>query len=179
MKKEMRDKLLDVIHVMTDKTVRKSLDQTGYMIDWDAVLRSIKGVAEWNPSKDLVKPLVKPKPSRFDAPVLKDAPKPVTEIRDMLNTLIRDVTESEARAVTGFRLNRVLAIVEQIVMMLENLAKPGWRPTIFPTIQPLKCTPIFPTIQPVVPSPYPPGGGIVYQAANEQEPSSQADGSAE
>jgi hypothetical protein len=155
---DLYERLLDIIHMMTDKTSRRMLADQALYIDWEEVARTMNGVG-WGSLPSVIKPVETKPVSRFDgllpvmrsidevAPVLKDAPKPLAEVRDELNQLIKENAEGHIMVNATAR---ILGILEQILMKLENV------PT-FKTIPGMAPFPVMPTYPAIVtPPPFAP-----------------------
>lgn len=139
---QMRERLIDMIHMVTDKHFRTLIEGQGIRIDWDEVARSMKD--ENIPSEKFLKPVQTVKVSRFDispssildidavAPVIHpaplDAPKTISAVREDINALIRDVAQDADRypraAVGRVVFNRLMGIVEQLAMNIEKVSTP-------------------------------------------------------
>jgi len=161
----IRERLLDAVHIMTDPNLRKTLTAQALYIDWDEVAASMKSSSR--PKETFLKPIPPANPvSRFSGPlrttpfqhiaeadaarladvdkvapvVLRDAPQPLTQIREDVNRLIRESANQSMTTSEAF--SRLVGIVEQIVMRLENVPTFNWT---IPSIAPF----------PMVPSGYP------------------------
>lgn len=135
---DLNDKLLDLIHMLTDKKVRESLKGQSLRIDWEEIARAMKGVNTWEMPKVIVPVQTEPA-SRFDlnkaAPVLRDAPWSISELREKVNQLIHETFECK---IINPPQAKLLAILEQIVMKLENVPQFNWS---IPSIAPFPMCP--------------------------------------
>jgi hypothetical protein len=190
---KMRERLLDMIHMVTEKPFRALVATQGLKIDWDEVARSMKD--ENTPSENFLRPAETVKVSRFDldaaAPVIHsapqglDAPKSISAVREDINTLIRDFADGSVGL--DRRLYRLLSIVEQLAMNIEQ--RPisqiyRFAPLPLQTFPPMMTPPTTVPFRSYVGDPVPfPGGTICssikpiqsYQAQGESV--NQADGS--
>ena len=144
---EVRERLLDVIHMMTDKSLR-TLTKDQLFVDWDAVAAAMKPDSNLG-TKGLLKPIPIPcDTTSVDDPCgMKDAPKTVTAIREDINKLM---TNFEVE------LYRLMGIVEQVVMHLEQRERMEKPSTPCPNPCPKSWVPPF---QPWVPPYQPPTTG--------------------
>ena len=179
---------LTMIGVFSNEAVLKELNDRGLRVDWKALFRDLgaEGVIE-------DKPKVGVPPSRFDidkaAPVLRDAPKSLAAVRDDLNQLIKEVAEDRGTLVGKTALNRVLGIIEQIIMTLENVAVATTQlstrqyaktlPPVYPTVYPPITIPAQTPFSPYYGDPMPfPGSGTTC-GATDVRAINQADGHAD
>lgn len=186
MKNLTQEEALSIIRTLSNEEVLSNLNKAGLTVEWKAIFDTFSDGIVVERSKMGVPP---EKESRFDkspidkaAPVLKglDAPKPLSEVREELSELIRE-TDDYA---TGRDKLRLLGIIEQIVMHLENVPKFNWSiPGIapFPMCPQVPLTPqIWPPHTPYVGDP-PPGTGptTICGTVTRPEAMCQADGYAE
>jgi len=199
-------RLLGMIHMLTDKKIAEIVEAQGMYIDWDEIARTMKG-DEWEVNPQIIKPLDKPKPSRFSGPlsttpfpqvaeseakladidkvaprVERDAPLPLAKVREELNDLIRG--HADGRLMGRSATSRLLGVIEQIVMKLENVPLFNWTiPSIapFPMVTPPNATPqVWPPYTPYIGDPPFPGSSTICSSGTvEKTAISQADGHVE
>lgn len=128
------DEVFNTLRALGNPAILEQLNNQGLRVDWKEVFDTIREgiVVEkpkvGEPEKVLDFPSYKKghedakKESWFDY-VGKDAPKPLAEIRAELNQLIRE--NDEGTSIAGLN-SRILGILEQIVMNLENVPKFNW-----------------------------------------------------
>lgn len=160
------DDLLDMIHILTNKTIRKSMEDAGMRIDWKAVTSAFDS---WRESIPLIVP--KPEVEPFKGTIFEPAPPTLTVKEDIAAVRAMNPGLSDWQ-----RLCDILDRLDQKSYFTYTMP-PNCPFPYVPPQSPVISPPIWPSYTPYVGDPPFPGSSTICRTvgANEKTPMTDKD----